>query len=149
VHVPRRMQELSLELWNVTEQFAHRLGRSPTVEELAAELDVSAEEVVEAVDAAAAYNAASLDKPVEVGDSRSVALGELVGADDPGFDDVVDRVVLKPLLAKLPERDKRVLLMRFFRNMTQSEIGAELGVSQMQVSRLLTRILGELRDGMG
>lgn len=149
VHVPRRMQELSLALRGATEDLAHELGRSPTVEELAERLQASVEEVVEAVDAANAYSAASLDRPVDNGEEHGVALGEFVGVEDAGFDGVIDRTALKPLLAKLPERDKRILMMRFFRGMTQSQIAEEIGVSQMQVSRLLTRILGELREGLG
>jgi len=149
VHVPRRMQELSLALRGATEDLAHKLGRSPTVEELAVRLEATVEEVVEAADAANAYSAASLDRPVDNGDEHGVALGEFVGAEDAGFEGVVDRTALKPLLARLPERDKRILMMRFFRGMTQSQIAEEIGVSQMQVSRLLTRILTELREGLG
>jgi RNA polymerase sigma-B factor len=148
VHVPRRMQELSLALRGATEQLAHELGRSPTVDELADELSATVEEVVEAVDAANAYSAASLDRPVDSGDEHGVSLGEFMGGEDAGFDGVIDRTALKPLLARLPERDKRILMMRFFRGMTQSQIAEEIGVSQMQVSRLLTRILTELREGL-
>jgi len=149
VHVPRRMQELSLELRGATELLAQRLDRSPTVAELAEELGTRPEEIVEAIDASNAYSATSLDRPVDAGDSGSAPLGELLGDEDSAFDMVVDREALKPLLARLSARDKQILLMRFFRNMTQSQIGEELGVSQMQVSRLLNRILGELRDALG
>ena len=76
-------------------------------------------------------------------------MGELVGDEDPNFELVVDRETLKPLLARLSARDKKILLMKFFRNMSQAQIGAELGVSQMQVSRLLSQILGRLREQVG
>ena len=149
LHVPRRLQELSLALRGATEQLAHELGRSPAVAELADRMGASAEEVIEAAEAAHAYSATSLDRPVDNGDEQGIALGDLLGSEDVAFAGVVDRTALKPLLAKLPERDKKILLMRFFRGMTQSQIAEDLGVSQMQVSRLLTRILGELREGMG
>jgi RNA polymerase sigma-B factor len=82
-------------------------------------------------------------------DGEGATLGELLGEEDPALGMVVDREALRPLLAELDEREKRILLMRFFRGMTQSQIGAELGVSQMQVSRLLTQILGRLREAVG
>jgi len=148
VHVPRRMQELSLELRGATEVLFHRLGRSPTVAELSDHVNASPEDVVNAMEASGAYSAGSLDRPSISGDDSSAPLGELIGDEDKSFDMVVDREALKPLLARLSARDKQILLMRFFRNMTQSQIGEELGVSQMQVSRLLTRILGELREGL-
>jgi len=148
VHVPRRMQELSLALRGAAEVLAQELGRSPTVDELAERLGAAVEEVVEALDAANAYSATSLDRPVDNGDEGGAALGDLMGAEDTAFEGVVDRTALKPLLAKLPERDKKILMMRYFRGMTQGAIADEIGVSQMQVSRLLTRILGELREGL-
>lgn len=148
VHVPRRMQELSSALRKATEQLTHDLGRSPTVAELAERLKADPEEITEALDATEAYTTASLDRPVRM-ESASATLTDFLGDDDPRFDAVVNREVLKPLLARLGERDKRILLMRFFRGMTQSEIGNQLGVSQMQVSRLLSRILDELRAGFG
>ena len=101
------------------------------------------------MDASAVYNASSLDVPVGLPDGDGATLGELIGADDPAYGHVVDRESLKPLLAGLDERDKRILLLRYFRNMSQTEIGEEIGVSQMQVSRLLTRILGRLRSALG
>jgi RNA polymerase sigma-B factor len=149
VHVPRRMQELSLALHGApAEQLERRLGRSPTIAELAEHLGAQPEEIVEAFDASAAYSATSLERPLVPGDEQGASLGETLGGDDDAYEWVVDREALKPLLAALPEKDKRILLMRFFRGMTQSQIGAELGVSQMQVSRYLTRILGTLRDAV-
>lgn len=147
VHVPRRMQELSSALRKVTEALTQELGRSPSVAELAERVKATPEEVIEAMDAASAYTTASLDRPVRVDAAEGASLAEFVGGEDPRFEAVVNREVLKPLLAKLGERDKRILMMRFFRGMTQSQIGEELHVSQMQVSRLLTRILEDLRAG--
>jgi RNA polymerase sigma-B factor len=149
VHVPRRMQELSAGMRPASEALAQELGRSPTVEELAAHLHTDPEEIVEAMDATKAYNTASLDMPVTLVGGEGAALGDLLGGEDPQFDLIVDREALKPLLATLTDREKKILLMRFFRNMTQSEIGKELGVSQMQVSRLLTQIIGNLREQLG
>jgi RNA polymerase sigma-B factor len=149
LHVPRRMQELTLELRGAADVLSHALGRSPSVKELAEHLEARPEDVVEAMDASGAYSAASLDRPVSTGEEQGTPLGELLGGDDAGYDWVVDRETLKPLLAKLSDRDKRILLMRFFRNMTQSKIAEELGVSQIQVSRLLDRILTELRAAVG
>jgi RNA polymerase sigma-B factor len=148
VHVPRRMQELTSALRKAIEELTRDLGRSPTVAELAVHLHATAEEITDAFDAAEAYTIASLDRPVQVADAAGATLTDFLGAEDPSFDAVVDREALKPLLAGLGERDKRILLMRFFRGMTQSEIGAQLNVSQMQVSRLLTRILEQLRAGL-
>ncbi|MFD0634587.1 SigB/SigF/SigG family RNA polymerase sigma factor [Catenulispora yoronensis] len=148
VHVPRRLQELSAALRPAEELLNQKLGRDPTLTELAAHLGATPEEVIDALEAAAVYSAASLDVPVAQPDGEGVTLGELLGADDPGFTMVVDRESLKPLLAALSEREKRILLMRFFRGMSQAEIGAELGVSQMQISRLLTQIITRLRAGV-
>jgi RNA polymerase sigma-B factor len=149
VHVPRRMQELSAALRQARESLAQKLGRDPTVTELADDLDASTEEIIDAMEASAVYNAGSLDVPVGLPDGDGATLGELIGEDDPAYGLIVDRESLKPLLAELDERDKRILLLRYFRNMSQTEIGEEIGVSQMQVSRLLTRILGRLREGLG
>jgi RNA polymerase sigma-B factor len=149
VHVPRRMQELSAALRPAAEALAQTLGREPTVEELARHLGATTEEIVNAFDASAVYRTASLDVPVGLLDRDGSTLGDLLGAEDPGYRLVLDREALKPLLADLGERDKRILLMRYFRNMSQTEIGDEIGVSQMQVSRLLARILGRLREEVG
>lgn len=145
VHVPRRLQELSAALRPAEELLNQKLGRNPTMRELAEHLQATPEEIIDALEAASVYSTASLDVPVAQADGDGATLGELLGDDDPAFGKVVDRETLKPLLARLSERDKRILLMRFFRGMSQAEIGSELGVSQMQISRLLTQILGQLR----
>jgi RNA polymerase sigma-B factor len=148
VHVPRRMQELSAALRPAEAVLAQRLGRDPTIAELADHLDATPEEIVDAIEAAAVYTTASLDVPVTFPDGDGTTLGDLLGAEDPAFGLVTDREALKPLIAELGERDKRILLMRFFRGMSQAEIGQELGVSQMQISRLLSQILTRLRTGL-
>jgi len=145
VHVPRRMQELSAAVRAAEAELTQRFGAPPKASELAEHLGLTADELAEVFDASAAHNTASLDVPVALSDGQGATLGELLGGEDAGIEMVVDREALKPLLATLSAREKRILLMRFFRNMSQSEIGAELGVSQMQVSRLLTQILGRLR----
>ncbi|HTJ66983.1 MAG TPA: SigB/SigF/SigG family RNA polymerase sigma factor [Actinospica sp.] len=146
VHVPRRMQELSGALRKATDALTHELGREPTIAELAEHLGADPEEIVEAIDAAGAYTTASLDVPVNA-EEQGASLLDFMGEHDERFEAVIDRQVLTGLLAELGERDKRILLMRFFRGMTQAEIGEELGVSQMQISRLLNQILGRLRAG--
>ena len=149
VHVPRRMQELSAVVRAAQQELTQELGAAPGAEDVAFFLDLPVEEVVDAYEAVAAYHAGSLDMPVTPAEGTGATLGDLLGDDDPGIDLVVKREALKPLLQELTGREKRILLMRFFRNMSQSEIGTEIGVSQMQVSRLLTQILGRLRDRLG
>jgi RNA polymerase sigma-B factor len=146
VHVPRHMQELTGALHKATDALTTALGREPTIPELARHIGVEPDEVVEAIDAAGAYTTSSLDRPVGYG-QESASLGELIGEEDPGFALTEDREVLRGLVGELRERDKRILLLRFFRGMTQAEIGEELGLSQMQISRILTRILCDLREG--
>ena len=149
LHVPRRMQELSAVVRAAQEELTHRLGTVPGAEDVAFFLDLPLEEVIEAYEAVAAYHAASLDVPVIPAEGDTTTLGDLLGDEDPGIGLVVDREALKPLLHRLTGREKRILLMRYFRNMSQAEIGAELHVSQMQVSRLLSQILERPRHRLG
>ncbi|MDX3071051.1 RNA polymerase sigma factor SigF [Streptomyces sp. MI02-7b] len=145
VHVPRRLQELRIDLAKATDLLAVELDRAPTVAELAARLEIGEDEVVEAMTAANAYSAASLDAPAtEEGDHGS-AWADRLGYDDGAFGKVEEIEAVKPLIRQLSERERLILSLRFVQDMTQAQIGAELGVSQMQVSRLLTRILGRLR----
>ena len=147
IRVPRRLQELKLALSRATSELAQANGRSPTVAELAAHLDLSEEEVLEGMESAHAYSAVSLDAPGgDEPDAPSVA--DTLGVDDSGLEGVEYRESLKPLLEQLPAREKRILLLRFFGNQTQSQIAAELGISQMHVSRLLARTLAQLRTGL-
>lgn len=147
VHVPRRIQELSGEVRPVIETLAQRLHRSPTIPELAGLLGAEPREVLEAIDATGLRHIDSLDMPLRTDQGTGDAYGDLLGSEDPGMQNVVDRETLRPLLALLPARDKRILHLSFFRGMTQEQIGTELGVSQMQISRLLAAILQRLRQG--
>ncbi|MEU5208998.1 RNA polymerase sigma factor SigF [Streptomyces sp. NPDC020742] len=149
VHVPRRLQELRSELAKAKEQLHIKLDRDPTVRELAAHLDLSEEEVIEGVVAANGFNAGSLDTPTDPDPSdQGRTLADVLGEDDPAMDMVEDIHTLAPLLQRLDERERLLIELRFGQEMTQSQIGAELGVSQMHVSRLLNRTLTKLRSGM-
>jgi RNA polymerase sigma-B factor len=146
VRVPRRLQELRLEISKISGDLTQVLGRSPTVVDLAAYLHVSEEEIIEALDCAQAYRALSLHAPVTGDDSGELI--DLLGGIDPGMESVENRAALRPVLAKLPEREQRIIAMRFFGNMTQSQIAIEIGISQMHVSRLLAHALGVLRENL-
>ncbi|MDQ1714186.1 MAG: polymerase sigma-B factor [Frankiaceae bacterium] len=147
IRVPRRLQELKLALTKATQELSQRNGRSPTVSELAAHLKMTDEEVLEGLESANAYSAVSLDAP-DGGDDDSPSVQDTLGITDEAIEGVEYRESLKPLLEKLPPREKKILLLRFFGNMTQSQIATELGISQMHVSRLLARTLAQLREGL-
>ncbi|OEJ56654.1 RNA polymerase subunit sigma [Streptomyces agglomeratus] len=151
VHVPRRLQELRVEMAKAKEQLATGLDREPTVKELAAHLGLTEDEVIEGLVASNGYTAGSLDMPTdaEAGPSnQSRALADVLGEPDPAMETIEDLHTLAPLLDQLDDRERRIINMRFGQEMTQSQIGAELGVSQMQISRLLSRTLTKLRTGM-
>jgi len=147
VRVPRRLQELRVDLARANEKLSGRLGRDPKVSELAAELGISEDEVVEGQVAANGYNASSIDATFN-DDGNDTPLADLIGERDPEMDLVEDLHALAPLLNQLEERDRHLLEMRFGQEMTQAQIGKELGVSQMHISRLLTRALTQLRAGL-
>jgi RNA polymerase sigma-B factor len=147
VRVPRRLQELKLALTKAIGDLAQKEGRAPTVAEIAAHLQMTEEEVLEGLESANAYSTVSLDAP-DSGDDDAPAVAESLGMLDEALEGVEYRESLKPLLEQLPSREKRILLLRFFGNMTQSQIASELGISQMHVSRLLARTLAQLRDGL-
>ena len=147
VKVPRRLKDLNSQLKRCREELSHQLGRAPTASEIAAALGIDREEVVQGQIASSAYTTLSSDTPMGGGDSddgRSVTntFGDL----DANLDKVLDVVTVRPLLAALPEREQTVLRLRFFENMTQTQIAAQLGISQMHVSRLLARSLDRLRQ---
>ena len=144
VRVPRRLQELRLALTTATAELSQQHGRSPTVHELAEKLAISEEEVLEGLESANAYSTLSLDVPDT--DDESPAVADTLGAEDEALEGVEYRESLKPLLEDLPPREKRILLLRFFGNMTQSQNAQEVGISQMHVSRLLARTLAQLRE---
>nr|UDH00712.1 SigB/SigF/SigG family RNA polymerase sigma factor [Rhodococcus opacus PD630] len=142
MRVPRSMQELHLSLTNATTELTTTLGRAPTASELAETLGIDKDEVVQGLRVADAYSTLSVDFPL--GENER-PLSETIGDVDPALAHVEDHVVLAPLLESLPDLERTVLVLRFFGNMTQSQIAARVGVSQMQVSRLLTKTLANLR----
>jgi RNA polymerase sigma-B factor len=147
VRVPRRLQELRLSLTSATAELSQSNGRSPTVAELAAHLKISEEDVLEGLESANAYSTLSLEAG-ETDSEEGQAVLDTLGTEDESLEGVEYRESLKPLLARLPAREKKILMLRFFRNMTQSQIAAEVGISQMHVSRLLARTLAQLREGL-
>ncbi|MET9490830.1 RNA polymerase sigma factor SigF [Nocardia sp. NPDC006630] len=147
LRVPRRAKELQQQLGPVTEVLAHRLGRFPTAREIAAELDVDVTEVTQAMVARNAYQAGSLDTPrTGSNDSALRPIAETLGTVEPCYRLLEDSMSVRPLLAALPPADRQLLVWRFFENLTQSQIAERLGVSQMQVSRKLARVLSVLRE---
>lgn len=144
VKVPRRLKELHLRLGAATAELSQRLGRAPTATELAAELEMDRAEVVEGLVAGSSYNTLSIDSGSEDDDARAIA--DTLGDMDAGLDRIEDRESLRPLLEALPERERTVLVLRFFDSMTQTQIAERVGISQMHVSRLLAKSLARLRD---
>ncbi|MEU0058708.1 RNA polymerase sigma factor SigF, partial [Streptomyces sp. NPDC006334] len=147
VRVPRRLQELRLDLAKAGDELSQKLDRAPTVAELAERLGISNDQVVEGMAASNAYTAASLDAQPEEDDSEG-ALADRIGYEDHGIEGIEYVESLKPLIAELAPRDRQILSLRFVAGLTQSEIGEELGISQMHVSRLLSRTLVKLRKGL-
>jgi RNA polymerase sigma-B factor len=144
VRVPRRLRDMRLELVRTTDDLTQRLGRAPTNGELADHLRLDEEEVIEGLDACAAYSTSSLDA-AQFGDEETATLTDLLGAEDSDLDLVEYRQDLEPALAELPAREREIVLLRFYGNMTQAQIGELVGISQMHVSRLLSRSLEQLR----
>ncbi|GAA2326924.1 RNA polymerase sigma factor SigF [Dactylosporangium salmoneum] len=144
VRVPRRLQELRLEIAKVSGPLAQELGRSPTIADLAARLSVTEEEIIEGLEVTHAYRALSINAPAG-GDEAGAELADLLGTTDRALEEVDDRESLRPLISRLPVREQRILAMRFRDNMSQSQIAQRLGISQMHVSRLLARALTFLR----
>ncbi|GII05400.1 SigB/SigF/SigG family RNA polymerase sigma factor [Planobispora takensis] len=145
IRVPRVYQERRAELNRLVADLSQDLGRSPTVAELAAKMNISEEDVLLTLDASAAYSALSLDAPLGT-DDDAAALGDVIPDEDDALSVLVDREAVKPLIDKLPPREKNILLLRFFGNMTQAEIAAEFDISQMHVSRILRKVLDQLRE---
>ncbi|TSD99452.1 SigB/SigF/SigG family RNA polymerase sigma factor [Skermania sp. ID1734] len=147
VRVPRRMKELHLSLSKAIGEMSQRLGRSPTIAELSAELGVDPDDVAQGLAAGSAYQTVSVDTTYS---SRSdeLPLVETLGDYDAALDNVENHEALRPLLEALPERERTVVLLRFFGNLTQTQIAEKIGVSQMHVSRLLARTLAQLREGL-
>jgi RNA polymerase sigma-B factor len=144
VRVPRQLQEIRLGLSAAREELSQRLSRSPTIAELAAFMELSEEQVLEGLDAANAYSTTSLDAPTDSETSRT--LEDRLGVADSAIDLVERRQCVAPLLDALPERERYILFLRYFRDRTQVQIAEELGISQMHVSRLLSQTLTRLHD---
>ena len=149
VRVPRRLQELHLELTKVISSLGQELGRSPTVPEIAESAGISEETVLEGMEIAHAYSFTSLDAPIDSDDAESSSFADQMGSEDDQLENLEYRASLAPEMAKLPERERKILYLRFYRGMTQSEIADRLGISQMHVSRLLNRTLMRLREALG
>ncbi|MFJ6988383.1 MULTISPECIES: RNA polymerase sigma factor SigF [unclassified Streptomyces] len=147
VRVPRRLQELRIDLAKAGDELAQQLDRAPTAGELAERLGLTREEVVEGMAASNAYTASSLDAQPEDDDTES-ALADRIGYEDHGLEGIEYVESLRPMIAELAPRDRQILSLRFVAGLTQSEIGEELGISQMHVSRLLSRTLVRLREGL-
>ncbi len=148
IRVPRRLQELRMQISAATAELNQSLGRSPTPSEIAQAIDCSVEEVIEGIESSNAYSTLSLDAGSDSSEDGALSMLDTMGVDDEGLEHVELRESLKPLLEQLPPREKNILMLRFFKNMTQSQIAAEVGVSQMHVSRLLTKTLDHLRDAL-
>jgi len=144
LHVPRDLQERTLAVSRATEELSKELGRSPKVREVAAHLGCAVEQVLEAQEAAASYEAASLDAPAARDDDESASLVDLIGGEDNLYELVEDRQAIAAEWSHLPEVERQVLVLRFMHDLTQREIGERIGYSQMHVSRLLRRALSRL-----
>lgn len=148
VHVPRAMQERALKVEQARRETATRTGRSPSFNELAEYLELSVDDVLEAVEAAAAHHSVSFETPIGDGEGESGTLGDGLGETDPGFELAEMDAMLGRAAAHLSERERRVLALRFVADQPQTEIAEAIGVSQMQVSRILRRTLGRLETLM-
>ena len=144
VRVPRRLKELHLQIGHVSGELGQRLGRAPTPTEIARELDMSVDEISEGLQAGNAYYAVSVDKPAG-DDTEAASLADTLGEEDGGLESVENHEALQPLLRELPARERSILMLRFFGNMTQTQIAERVGISQMHVSRLLAQTLEQLR----
>ncbi|GAA2481660.1 SigB/SigF/SigG family RNA polymerase sigma factor [Winogradskya humida] len=143
IRVPRRLQELRLAITDASNTLHHTLGRSPTIADIAAHLNTTEEEVLEGLEGARAYSARSLSTPVT--EDGTTTLGDTLGVMDHDMELAELRIALGPAIAALDERERMILSLRFFGNLTQSEIAMKIGVSQMHISRLITRTLAKLR----
>ena len=147
--VPRPVRDLHVAIQRSTDQLAGVLGRSPTVRELSDELDVSPEQIIEAQESGAAYRPLSLDGPVGRSDDDSTpSLVETMGSDDARYAFIEEREAVNGLLPQVPERERRMLYLRYYRDWTQAQIGRELGMSQMHVSRLLDQTVSKLKEAV-
>jgi RNA polymerase sigma-B factor len=142
IRVPRRLQELRMSITAANNALSHTLGRAPTVADVAAHLGISEEDVLEGLEGARAYSATSLSTPIG---EDGQELGDALGAEEHGFELAELRIALGPAMASLSEREQKIVSLRFYGNRTQAEIAEQVGISQMHVSRLLTKALEKLR----
>jgi RNA polymerase sigma-B factor len=147
VRVPRDLQELALRVDQTVTRLSNGRRRSPSVGEIARAVEASEEQVLEALEAMGAYRASSLDVPRGAREEDGESVAESIGDEDDGFQHAEERATLEPLLARISERERTVLTLRFGSDLTQAEIGERIGVSQMQVSRLIRQALARLRTG--
>ena len=145
VRVPRRLQELKADINEATNVLSHQLGRSPTVTDVAAYLERTEDEVIEGLDSARAYSAVSLQTLVGNGEDGT-ELGDLFGVEDPELANAEIRAIIGPALDGLGPREQQIIALRFFGNLTQTQIAERIGISQMHVSRLLARSLSAMRE---
>jgi RNA polymerase sigma-B factor len=143
IRVPRRLQELRLAITAANNTLTHTLDRSPTVADIAAYLEVSEEEVLEGLEGARAYNTTSLSTPITA--DGGTELADTLGGEDEEYDLAETRVALAPAMAVLDAREQKIIALRFYGNLTQTQIAEQVGISQMHVSRLLTRALAKMR----
>src|SRR3954451_9437863 len=148
IRVPRRLQELRMQIGAASADLTQSLGRSPTPRELAERIGCSVEDILEGIESSNAYSTLSLDAGDSDEDGGAGSMLDAIGVDDENIEHVEIRKSIKPLLDRLDAREKKILLLRFFKNMTQSQIADEIGVSQMHVSRLLSRTLEQLRTSL-
>ena len=146
VHVPRGAQEMALKVEQARQQMASRSGRSPSVNELSQYLEWSVDDVLDALEAGSAHHSVSLDAPTDDGEGEVGSLAQSLGEDDERLETVEDRVTIATATRKLPARERKVLYLRFVEDLTQTQIAELIGVSQMQVSRILRRAVAQLQD---
>jgi len=147
LRVPRRLKDLHMSISSASSTLSQRLGRAPTPSEIAEHVGLSSEQVQEGLEASNAYHSMSLDEVIS-SDSDDLELGDTLGERDTAFEGVENHESLQPLLAGLPERERRIVVLRFTHNLTQTQIAERIGISQMHVSRLLSRTLRQLRNGL-
>ncbi|HEY1968208.1 MAG TPA: SigB/SigF/SigG family RNA polymerase sigma factor [Pseudonocardia sp.] len=147
MRVPRRLQELHLSVNKVITELSHELQRAPRPSEIATRLNLTTDEVLDALQVAQSYRADSLDELLN-SDSNGASLGDRLGDTDARFEQFIEAHSLAPHLRDLPVRERSILIMRFFDEMTQTQIAEQIGISQMHVSRLLTKTLAQLRESV-
>nr|WP_229672371.1 RNA polymerase sigma factor SigB [Pullulanibacillus camelliae] len=149
VHVPRRIKELGPKIKKAVDELTNQLGQSPTVEQIARHLEVEEEDVLETMELGRSYNAASVDSKIEAdSEGGSVTLLDLIGRQEPGYDQVDEKLLMEKAFKVLSSREKAILMYTYYENLSQKETGERLNISQMHVSRLQRRALQKLREAL-